>query len=201
MFGANGDDTYIVDNAGDVTSEVSALGGTDTVISSVARNLTAHLENLTLSGSADITGAGNALNNVITGNSGVNTLYGLDSGDTLDGGLGADTLRGGAGADDYVFSTALGGGNVDAIVGFNVADDTILLNNAVFTGLSAGTLAAGSFVIGAAAADADDHIIYNSATGQLFFDADGNGAAAAVLFATLTAGLALTNNDFIVSGP
>lgn len=113
MFGADGDDTYIVDNTGDSTSEVSALGGVDTVISSVTRNLTANLENLTLSGSADITGAGNVLNNVITGNSGVNTLFGLDGADTLNGGLGADTLQGGAGADTYVFSTALGGGNVE----------------------------------------------------------------------------------------
>lgn len=119
----------------------------------------------------------------------------------MNGGLGADTLQGGTGADSYVFSSALGGGNVDAIVGFSVADDTIVLNNAVFTGLSTGALAAGEFVIGAAAADADDHIIYNSATGQLYFDADGNGGGAAILFATLAAGLALTNNDFIVSGP
>ncbi len=201
MFGANGDDTYIVDNAGDVTSEVSAGGGIDTVISSVTRNLTANLENLTLSGTDNITGAGNALNNVIIGNSGANTLYGLDGADTLNGGLGADTLQGGTGADSYVFSTALGGGNVDSIVGFSVVDDTIVLSNAIFTGLSVGTLAASAFVIGAAAADADDRIIYNSATGALFFDADGNGGGAAVQFATLATGLALTNNDFIVSGP
>ncbi|MEZ5960999.1 MAG: calcium-binding protein [Hyphomonadaceae bacterium] len=201
MFGGNGDDTYIVDNAGDVTSEVSALGGVDTVISSVTRNLTANLENLTLSGSADIIGAGNALNNVITGNGGANTLYGLDGNDRLDGELGADVLQGGQGADTYVFSTAIGAGNVDAINGFNVADDTIELNNAVFTGLSVGALDPGAFVIGASATDADDRIIYNSATGQLFFDADGTGAGAAILFATLSPGLALTSADFIVGGP
>ncbi len=201
MFGANGDDTYIVDNAGDVTSETSPSGGIDTVISSVTRNLTANLENLVLTGAAAITGAGNALNNVITGNSGANTLYGLDGADTLNGGLGADTLQGGTGADDYVFSTALGGGNVDSIVGFSVVDDTIVLSNAIFTGLAAGTLAADNFAVGAAAADADDRVIYNSATGALYFDADGNGGGAAVQFATLAAGLALTNDDFIVSGP
>ena len=71
----------------------------------------------------------------------------------------------------------------------------------MFTGLSAGTLAASAFVIGATAADADDRIVYDSATGALYFDADGNGAGGAVQFATLTTGLALTNNDFIVSGP
>ncbi|MEZ5960027.1 MAG: hypothetical protein R3C30_06315 [Hyphomonadaceae bacterium] len=99
-----------------------------------------------------------------------------------------------------MFSTAIGGGNVDAIIGFSVADDTIELSNAVFTGLSAGALDANAFVIGAAAADADDRIIYNSATGQLFFDADGTGAGAAILFATLAPGLALTSADFIIGG-
>ncbi|MEZ5960028.1 MAG: hypothetical protein R3C30_06320 [Hyphomonadaceae bacterium] len=56
-----------------MTSETSALGGIDTVISSVTRNLTANLENLTLTGSANINGAGNALNNVVIGNDGANT--------------------------------------------------------------------------------------------------------------------------------
>jgi serralysin len=51
-----------------------------------------------------------------------------------------------------------------------------------------------------AAADADDRIIYNSATGQLYFDADGAGGAG-VLFATLGTDLALTSADFIVGGP
>ncbi len=201
MYGGNGDDTYIVDNAGDVTSEASPSGGIDTVISSVTRNLTANIENLTLSGTANTTGAGNALNNAITGNSGANTLYGLDGADTLDGGLGADTLQGGTGADNYVFSTTLSGGNVDAIVGFSAVDDTIVLSNAIFAGLSLGTLTASAFVIGAAAADASDRIIYNSTTGALLYDVDGNGGIAAVQFATLATGLALTNSDFIVSGP
>jgi serralysin len=201
MFGGNGDDTYVVDNAADVTSEASALGGVDTVLSSITRNLTANLENLTLTGGDAITGAGNALNNVLIGNSAANTLFGLDGADTLDGGLGADTLQGGAGADAYVFSSALGAGNVDTIVNFSVADDVIELSTAVFTGLAAGVLDAAAFVIGSAAADADDRIIYDSATGALWFDADGDGVGAAVQFANLAAGLALTNSDFIVAGP
>jgi Ca2+-binding RTX toxin-like protein len=201
MFGGNGDDTYVVDNAADVTSEASALGGIDTVLSSVTRNLTANLENLTLTGGDAITGAGNALNNVLIGNSAANTLFGLDGADTLDGGLGADTLQGGAGADAYVFSSALGAGNVDTIVNFSVADDVIELSTAVFTGLAAGVLDAAAFVIGSAAADADDRIIYDSATGALWFDADGSGAAAQIQFASLAPALALTNDDFLGFGP
>ncbi|MEZ5958974.1 MAG: hypothetical protein R3C30_00915 [Hyphomonadaceae bacterium] len=60
MFGGNGNDTYYVDHAGDQTTEVSALGGIDTVISSVSRNLTAHIENLTLTGSANLTASATA---------------------------------------------------------------------------------------------------------------------------------------------
>ena len=201
MFGGNGDDTYIVDDAGDVTSEVSASGGIDTVMSSVTRNLTAHLENLILTGDAAIDGAGNSLNNVITGNAAANTLYGLGGDDRLDGGLGADVLQGGAGADEYVFSTALGDGNVDAVVGFSVADDTILLDVSVFSGISAGALDADAFHVGASAADAEDRIIYNSASGALYYDPDGVGGADAILFATLAPGLALTQDNFFGLGP
>ena len=71
--------------------------------------------------------------------------------------------------------------------------------SAVFTGIGpAGALNPGAFVVGTAAGDADDRIIYNSATGQLSFDADGSGAGAAVMFATLTGAPALAASDFQV---
>ena len=57
---------------------------------------------------------------------------------------------------------------------------------------------ANAFVIGAAAADADDRIVYNSSTGQLFYDADGNGALKQVQFATLDNNAAITRADFVV---
>lgn len=158
-------------------------------------------ENLVLTGAAAVPGAGNALDNVITGNSSATTLFGLDGADRLDGGLGADTLQGGAPADTYVFSSALGAGNIDTIVNFNVADDTIELDSAVFTGLAAGALDPGAFHTGAAATDAGHRVIYDSATGQLFFDTDGLGGADQILFATLAPGLALTSSDFIIAGP
>ena len=97
----------------------------------------------------------------------------------------------------FAFSTALGAGNIDAISGFVVADDTILLDNAVFSGLTDGALAAGAFNTGSAASQADDRIIYNSASGALLFDSDGVGGLAAIQFASISTGLALTGADFV----
>jgi Ca2+-binding RTX toxin-like protein len=142
---------------------------------------------------------GTAFNDVLTGSAGANAISGAGGNDQLNGGAGADSLMGDAGADAFAFTTTLGAANVDTILDFSVADDIIWIDNAVFTGLINGVLAAGAFKIGAAATDADDRIIYDNATGALYFDADGNGAGAAVQFAALASGLAMTNADFLVN--
>ena len=98
MLGGAGNDTYVVDSLGDVVNE-QAGEGVDTVQSTISLALGEHLENLTLTGGANIAGTGNALDNVITGNGGNNVLDGQDGNDTLLGGAGNDTLIGGAGAD------------------------------------------------------------------------------------------------------
>ena len=175
MIGREGNDTYFVDNAGDRAFE-AAGGGTDMVYSTVSFALTdgQEIEGLStitweLTNAINLTG--NSLNNYLIGNAGVNVL---------DGKAGNDTLHGREGTDTYAFTTVLGAGNIDVILGFSSADDTIALeNNGVFVGLSNGALPASAFVIGTAAQDSSDRIIYNQATGQLFFDADGNGAGAA----------------------
>ena len=206
MSGGNGNDTYIVDNAGDVVIEPGS-SGTDLVASSVTYTLTANVENLILTGGLATNGTGNILANTITGNAQINVLDGGANGDTLDGGGGGDdlyggsgndSLNGGTGLDKFFFDTALNAVlNVDDILDFSVADDTIFLDRSIFTGIAAnGTLAAGAFVNGVAAADAGDRIIYDAATGNIFYDADGTGATAQILFATVTAGTALTNADF-----
>ena len=87
---------------------------------------------------------------------------------------------------------------MDTIVGYSIAQNVIHLENAVFTGLAGGVLAAVAFRVGTAAQDADDRIIYNNATGALIFDSNGNAAGGDVQFATLAPNLALTNAEFFV---
>jgi Ca2+-binding RTX toxin-like protein len=198
MTGGAGNDTYIVDNVGDRAIEASSAG-TNTVQSSVTFTLGANLDNLALTGSAAINGTGNTLANVIMGNTGINTLNGGGGNDVLYGHLGNDRLAGGAGNDTFVFNTALNGTtNVDTITDFVVANDTFRLENAIFTHLQTGTLAAAAFWIGTAAHDNTDRIIYNKTAGTISYDDDGNGAHAAVLFAHVAANLALTRSDFSV---
>ena len=105
MTGGAGNDTYVVDNSGDVVIE-NAGNGTDTVLSSINFTLGANFEWLTLSGSAS-DGTGNALSNNITGNSGSNILSGLAGNDLLNGGAGNDTLVGGLGACPVSFGKAV----------------------------------------------------------------------------------------------
>jgi Ca2+-binding RTX toxin-like protein len=122
--------------------------------------------------------------------------------DTLIGGAANDTLIGGAGADCFRFASALNTAtNRDVITDFSLAQgDTIELANAVFTALpTPGPLAASAFFIGAAATSSDHRLLYNNATGLLTYDADGNGTAAAIAFATLSPGLALTSASFTVT--
>jgi Ca2+-binding RTX toxin-like protein len=196
LVGQLGNDTYIVDNAGDAVYE-EAGEGNDTVRTSVSYVLTAgaDVELLTTTnagGTAAINLTGNANGNVVIGNAGNNVIAGGD---------GNDELTGLGGQDSFLFDTALSEAfNIDDITDFNVADDTIRLDDDIFSsGLSAGNSVAGSqFVIGAAALDAGDRIIYNSATGAVYYDSDGTGAAAQIQFAQLGTGLALTNFDFLV---
>jgi Ca2+-binding RTX toxin-like protein len=203
MVGRTGNDTYLVDNALDRVTEAAGEGSQDRVRTSVSYTLTNGsevevLETTNQSGTAAINLTGNDGINFIVGNNGANIINGGGNNDRLSGGGGNDTLTGGSGSDGFFFDTALNGAtNVDIITDFSVAEvDVILLDDAIFTGL-AGTagnsITLQEFRIGTAAQDADDHIIYNNVTGALLYDADGIGGTAAVQFATLSSGLALTN--------
>jgi Ca2+-binding RTX toxin-like protein len=107
LIGGTGDDLYMVDNLGDIVTELDAEG-TDSVNSAITYTLGANLENLTLVNKSSIAGGGNELNNVLTGNSGNNTLTGYAGDDVLDGKAGNDTLVGGTGNDRYLLSRGYG---------------------------------------------------------------------------------------------
>jgi Ca2+-binding RTX toxin-like protein len=203
LDGGAGNDLYIVNSSLDVILEAVG-GGTDSVQSSVTFTLGAEIENLTLTGTALSNGTGNALANILTGNASNNILSGLAGNDSLNGGMGNDTLNGGAGNDQllggagndlFVFNTALAADNVDTISDF-ATGDRLQLDRAIFSTLSAGTtLTVAEFLGGAgaiAATNAQQRLLFDATTGALHYDADGNGATAAVLIANLTAGAPLT---------
>lgn len=195
MMGGLGNDIFVVSQANDIVTE--KLGeGTDKINSSVTYTLPGNVENLTLTGALAINGTGNGQANKITGNSANNQLVGGAGNDTLDGSTGTNNLTGGAGNDVFKFTTT---GHVDTITDYNVVNDTIQLENAVFTALTTiGALVASRFRVGTQAVDADDFIIYNSTTGALLYDANGNGAGVAVQIAIVGSGLTMTNADFVV---
>lgn len=149
--------------------------------------------------------------NVINGDNRGNKLYGTASNDSIsgfagndviNGRLGSDQLAGGTGKDVFLFDSTLSLANIDTIQGFSVVDDTIQIENAIFTKLtSRGTLSSANFraAAGADAQDSDDYILFDTATGALYYDADGVGAGAAAQFAVI-AGLVgtITRADFVV---
>jgi len=135
------------------------------------------------------------------GDAGADTLSAGGGSDLLDGGLAADTLFGGQGDDSFRFSTSLGGGNIDRIRDFDVADDMILLDERIFADLGgAGALSFGAFHKSSmgTAHDVNDRIIYDTDKGILSYDVDGAGQAGAIRFARLEAGLGLTAEDFYI---
>ena len=209
LIGGLGNDTYVVNAVGDVITEIAGQG-TDTVESSIAYTLGGTLENLTLLGTGALAGTGNTGDNVITGNSGINTLLGLDGADTLIGnagndnlqggigndrlvgGAGNDALNGGTGLDKFVFNAPLSATtNVDTIADFTPGQDQVVLSKSIFGALNGVNvpLDVAQFFSGAGAtagADASDRIVYNTTTGNLYYDVDGAGGSASVLFAKLT---------------
>ncbi|RYC17505.1 flagellar biosynthesis protein FlgM [Ciceribacter ferrooxidans] len=210
LNGGAGNDTYIMSATGDKIVDAS---GVDKIYASVTMSLVSYtaVEHLVLTGSGNVSGTGNGLANILNGNGGNNMLNGVGGNDTINGGvgtdrlyggLGNDKLTGGVGADAFVFNTTLNSStNVDTITDFSVADDTVWLENAVFKSLTkTGALASSAFYASAAglAHDSNDRIIYETDTGNLYYDSNGSAAGGRIMFAHLKAGLALTYQDFLV---
>jgi Ca2+-binding RTX toxin-like protein len=197
LYGLLGNDEFFVDNALDRAYE-NAGQGNDRVFASVSYSLIDGYEIETLSTTSNV--GTTAIN--LTGNSDANTIYGNNGANFLNGRGGNDLMMGLAGADSFVFDrTPNGATNVDQIVDFSSVDDTIRLDDAIFTGLALGTLAGPAFFAGAGAIQATlgaHRIIQNTTTGDLFFDSDGVGGAAAVRFAFVAANTSMNNTDFVV---
>ena len=280
LIGGAGDDTYLVDSTTDVITELAGQG-VDTVVSSVSYTLREnYLNNLTLTGSANLNGTGNTYDNVITGNDGDNLLTGGDGNDTLTarkgsdilygengndvlngsvdpesfsyflytemyggegndsitgfgdmyGGTGNDSLRGygnlyGGDGNDVLtineYSAAYGGLGNDTIydndiawnyVGFDTLNegiDTIISDNISTPeigisasgfggGLSPFNITDAQFAYGSSATTSTQRLLYDTTTGYLRFDVDGNGSAPATVFAIFQGAPTLTRNDFEV---
>ena len=167
LYGFAGNDTYIVDNATMRVYEVSGgvdTGGTDTVLSSISYTLGLYVEDLTLTGAANINGVGNGLGNHLIGNGGTNYLTGAGGNDTMSGGLGLDVFVFGAGS------------GVDVITDFSKVDNDKVNVNALSHGVVGGAgiiisqfgtdtvidLGGGNTVTvtGALAADVTSHMIW-----------------------------------------
>ena len=208
LVGRSGDDVLIGGLGGD---ELDGSDGIDTAsYAEATAGVVASLANPSInSGEAEgdsyidvenLTGSGFA--DQLFGDNGVNAIAGGGGNDIIKGYGGKDVLSGGAGQDVFVFNSKLNATtNVDTVTDYNVAADTIHLDNLFFTALTTlGTLAASAFKdMDAAAIDASDRIIYKQSTGNLYYDADGSGTGfAAIKFATITNNAILTNADFVV---
>src|SRR6185369_5266220 len=159
-------------------------------------------------GSASVTSIehviGAGFNDSFKGSAVAENFEGREGNDTLDGRGGNDTLTGGTGSDSFVFATAPGTGNVDLVSDFVSGTDKAAFDNSVFTALGVdGNFVAGDarFAAGAgftSGRDASDRIVYDTSTGNLYYDADGSGAGGAQLVATLQDHPAVAATDITV---
>ncbi|MBF9198190.1 calcium-binding protein [Microvirga terrestris] len=179
--------------------------GSYTVSRDFTVNVTDEIDVITGTAKADGLN-GTAGRDVIKGLAGNDSLVGNTGNDTLYGGAGKDVLTGGGGQDVFVFDSKPNKKtNLDKVADFSVSDDSIWLENKIFSKLgkkgsetAPAQLKKAFFVVGDKAKDKDDYIVYNKKTGKLSYDVDGSGSKAAVEIATLSKKLAMTNKDFFV---
>lgn len=206
--GAGRDGVFFADNAVGVTVDLAS--GRATVGSGQIEQLSA-IEDCTGSSHDDVL-AGSAVANRLSGSSGADILRGLGGNDRLNGGAGdddltggagLDTLTGGAGADQFRFDAVPeSSATADRITDFQHGSDRLVFSTAAFSALVAnvdGTLPAEQFAQGTAALTPMQHLLYDSATGILRYDADGNGLEKAQIVAVLTNAPLLTVDDILVA--
>jgi serralysin len=190
LIGSNTPNTITGDSGANV---LSGLGGSDVVKGLAGDDL--------IDGGldADMLDGGDGDDRLL-GGGGLDTLLGLAGNDRLLGGAGKDTLTGGTGRDTFVFNTAPNKTtNVDRIADFARVDDTFHLDNAYLKKVgSNGKLKSDAFHLGKKAADAEDRVIYDKSTGNLFYDADGTGKIAAIKIAVLQNKALIGLSDFVI---
>jgi Ca2+-binding RTX toxin-like protein len=193
LLGQQGDDLYIIEASGD--SVIEFLGeGIDTVQTALgAYTLSTNVENLVYTGTGAFTGIGNGGDNSLQGGLGDDFLSAMGGNDVITSGSGNDLLLGGAGADTFRFAGGETGS--DRILDFTSGSDRIALSGTGFVHSATIGLVQGPGALSATSANSS--FIYDQTNGHLSYDADGNGAGAAVLLATLNAGLTLSAGDFV----
>lgn len=187
LYGGNGNDTL---RGGDGKDTLYGNDGNDTLTGGYS--------------SDDDTLVGGNGNDKLSGGDGNDTLIGGEGNDVLNGGNSNDSnhndvLTGGLDKDTFILSnTDYYLSNVMKITDFTPIDDSLNLDNSLFTSLALGVLKAGNFVVATQAIDNNDYLIYNKTTGVLYYDADGAGLGDAFKVAILGVNLALTHTDFMV---
>lgn len=192
-----GDISFVTGDIATTNFSLNASASTGTNVLNASGFLT---NGVSISGGSGVdTITGSAQADLLTGNAGADIISAGAGADTVTGGAGADTITLAAGADTLVFNSLVG---ADTIADYVVADDSIQLSRATFTGLGAvGALTAAEFASGAgftAGQDASDRIVYDTTSGNLYYDADGNGSGAAVLIGTFTGAPALVVGEFSI---
>jgi Ca2+-binding RTX toxin-like protein len=200
LSGDNGNDTLYGDGG---TDTLNGGNGTDTLYGGTENDALygANAVDWLYGDAGDDTLDGGNGNDTLDGGAGIDALYGGRRTDVLVGGLGADLLTGGEGPDQFVFG-APELDTVDTIVDFQAGVDEIRLDGAGFSGLvaaSSGELDAASFLTDLAnAVVGQAYVYYDTATGGIFYDADGLDGNAAQQFAVLVGIPALTAADFTI---
>ena len=208
MYGGGGDDTYYLSSSSDKVYEYAGEGHDRVIVPfSFSIKTLLNVEDLFKDSSvtSSLTLEGNDGNNWIIG-TGSDTLIGGSGNDTLDssgynnsavngstlfGGDGNDTLTGSQGADYFVFTTAPNAStNHDTITNFQPGIDKIKFSLAVYSALGSvpGALGSDQFWSGNGVTgchSATDRIIYDTTSGELYYDTDGSGVAAAVAVALI----------------
>jgi Ca2+-binding RTX toxin-like protein len=181
LFGGAGNDTYVIDNVGDVIDEQGNADADDSVVINRSVNLQSDfsgaIEHATLTGATALDATGNGSDNHLTGNDGNNKLSGLAGADTLIGGKGDDTLTGGADADHFQY-LALNdrGTGKDVVTDFSKSDGDVLDIHDVLAGVGYG----GSDAVG------DGYLAFvDDGKGDTVVQIDSDGSGGPAGFVTL----------------